>query len=179
MKLAPNLVTEIDRPEPAMKLARSYEYEARTPDVSLMLSMPGLDYLRGILRGDHPAAPISATLNFFPVEFDHGRAVFEGIPERFAYNPLGGVHGGWAATILDSALGCAVHSTLPAGKYYSTVDLSISLVRAITDKTKRVRCEAKIVHTGGSVATAEAKLFDDRGNLCAHGTTTCLIMSPR
>ena len=162
-----------------MKLARSYEYEARTPDVSLMLSMPGLDYLRGILRGDHPAAPIAATLNFTPTEFDHGRAVFEGVPERFAYNPLGGVHGGWAATILDSALGCAVHSTLPAGKYYTTVDLSISLVRAITDKTKRVRCEANVVHAGSTVATAEAKLVDDRGQLCAHGTTTCLIMSPR
>jgi uncharacterized protein (TIGR00369 family) len=163
-----------------MKLAaRSYEYEARMPDVSVMLSMPGLDYLRGILRGEYPAAPIAATLNFFPTEFDHGRAVFEGIPERFAYNPLGGVHGGWAATILDSALGCAVHSTLPAGKYYTTVDLSISLVRAITETTKRVRCEAKVVHAGSTVATAEAKLVDDRGQLCAHGTTTCLIMTPR
>ena len=161
------------------KLARSYEYESRTPDVSLMLSMPGLDYLRGILRGDHPAAPISATLGFYPTEFDHGRAVFKGIPSRFAYNPLGSVHGGWAATILDSALGCAVHTTLPAGKYYTTVDLSISLVRAITETTKGVFCEAKVIHAGGTVATAEAKLVDDRGQLCAHGTTTCLIMSPR
>lgn len=162
-----------------MKVARSYEYEARTPDFSLMLSMPGLDYLRGILRGDYPAAPISATLDFYPVEVDHGHAVFEGVPQRFAYNPLGGVHGGWAATILDSALGCAVHTTLPAGKYYTTVDLSLSLVRAISDKTKRVRCEATIVHAGSSVATAEAKLVDDRGQLCAHGTATCLVMSPR
>ncbi len=162
-----------------MKLARSYEYEARMPDVSVMLSMPGLDYLRGILRGDHPAAPIAATLNFFPTEFDHGHAVFEGIPERFAYNPLGNVHGGWAATILDSALGCAVHSALPMGKYYTTVDLAISLVRGITARTKRVRCEANVVHAGSSIATAEARLVDDRGQLCAHGSTTCLIMSPR
>jgi uncharacterized protein (TIGR00369 family) len=162
-----------------MKLARSYEYEARTPDVSLMLSMPGLDYLRGIFSGAHPGAPISATLNIYPVEVEFGRAVFEGIPERFAYNPLGSVHGGWAATILDSALGCAVHSTLPAGKYYTTVDLSISLVRALSEKTKRVRCEGKVVHAGSSVATAEAKLVDDRGQLCAHGTATCLVMSPR
>jgi uncharacterized protein (TIGR00369 family) len=162
-----------------MKIARSYEYEARTPDLSLMLSMPGLDYLRGVMRGDYPGAPISATLNLYPVEVDHGRAVFEGVPERFAYNPLGGVHGGWAATILDSALGCAVHTTLPAGKFYTTVDLSISLVRAISEKTKRVRCEATIVHSGSTVATAEAKLVDDRGQLCAHGTATCLVMSPR
>jgi uncharacterized protein (TIGR00369 family) len=162
-----------------MKLARSYEYEARTPDLSVMLSMPGLDYLRGILRGDYPAAPIAATLGFFPVEFEHGRAVFEGVPDRFAYNPLGGIHGGWSATILDSALGCAVHSTLPAGKFFTTVDLSLSLVRGITEHTKRVRCEASVIHVGSTVATAEAKLFDDRGQLCAHGTTTCLIMSQR
>lgn len=162
-----------------MNIARSYEYEARTPDISLMLSMPGLEYLRGILRGDYPAAPISATLNFFPAEFDHGRAVFEGVPERFAYNPLGGVHGGWAATLLDSALGCAVHTTLPAGKYYTTIDLSISLVRAITEKTKRLRCEATIIHAGSSVATAQGKLVDEAGQLYAHGTTTCLVMSPR
>jgi uncharacterized protein (TIGR00369 family) len=162
-----------------MNTVRTYEYEARTADISQMLSMSGLDYLRGILRGDYPAAPIAATLDFDPVEFDHGRAVFEGIPRRFAYNPLGGIHGGWVATILDSALGCAVHTTLPAGKYYTTVDLSLSLVRALTEHTQRVRCEATVVHAGGSIATAQGKLFDDRGALCAHGTTTCLIMSPR
>jgi uncharacterized protein (TIGR00369 family) len=162
-----------------MKITRSYEYEGRAPEIATMLSMPGLDYLRGILTGEHPAAPIAATLGFMPVEFDHGRAVFKGVPQRFAYNPLGGVHGGWAATILDSALGCAIHTTLPAGKYYTTVDLSISLVRAITERTTGVRCEAHVIHSGGSIATAEAKLLDDRGQLLAHGTTTCLIMSPR
>lgn len=162
-----------------MKIARSYEYEARTPDLALMLSMSGLDYLRGILRGDYPAAPIAATLDFDLAEVDHGRAVFEGTPQRFAYNPLGSIHGGWVATLLDSALGCAVHTTLPAGKYYTTVDLAISLVRPLSERTQRVRCEAKIIHAGGSIATAEGRLLDDRGALCAHGTTTCLIMSPR
>ena len=162
-----------------MKIARSYEYEARTPDLAQMLSMPGLDYLRGILRGEYPAAPIAATLDFDLAEVDHGRAVFEGTPQRFAYNPLGSIHGGWVATLLDSALGCAVHTTLPAGKYYTTVDLSISLVRPLTERTQRVRCEATIIHAGRSIATAEGRLLDDRGALCAHGTTTCLIMSPR
>ena len=162
-----------------MNIIRTYEYEGRNAELSVMLSMPGLDYLRGILRGDHPAAPIAATLNFFPTEFDHGRAVFEGIPDRSAYNPLGQVHGGWAATILDSALGCAVHTTLPAGKVYTTVDLSVSLVRTITDRTKRVRCEATIIHAGSTVATAQARLTDEAGNLLAHGSTTCLIMTPR
>jgi uncharacterized protein (TIGR00369 family) len=158
---------------------RTYDYESRLPNLAVMQSMPGIDYLRGILRGDFPAAPISATLGFYPVEFDHGRAVFEGTPEPFIYNPLGMVHGGWAATILDSAMGCAVHTTLPAGKGYTTVDLSISLVRAITTRIKHVRCEARLVHAGGSIATADARLIDDTGALCAHGTSTCLILSVR
>lgn len=162
-----------------MMHTRTYQFDAREPDLAVMQSMSGLDYLRGILRGDYPAAPISGTLNFYPVEFDVGRAVFEGTPERFAYNPLGMVHGGWAATILDSAMGCAVHTTLPAGKIYTTVDLSISLVRALTTRSKRVRCEAQVVHAGGTIATSEARLLDDRGVLCAHGTSTCLVMSPK
>ena len=165
--------------ETAMKIARSYEYEGRTTDVAQLMSMPGLDYLRGILRGDYPAAPIAATLGFYPTEFEHGRAVFEGVPERFVYNPLGSVHGGWAATILDSALGCAIHTTLPAGKGYTTVDLSISLVRALSDRVKKVRCEAHVVHVGSSIATAEARLVDERGQLYAHGKTTCAIIAAR
>ena len=166
-------------PSATPKISRTYEYEGRVTDQAQMLSVSGLDYLRGIISGDYPAAPIQATLGFRPVEVEHGRAVFEGVPERYAYNPLGGVHGGWAATLLDSALGCAIHSTLPAGKGYTTVDLSVSLVRGISDRTKLVRCEARVVHAGSSIATAEAKLVDDRGNLCAHGTATCLILAPR
>jgi uncharacterized protein (TIGR00369 family) len=164
---------------PAEKLSRSYDFEARLPDVKAMMSMSGLDYLTGVLRGEMPAAPIAYTLNFWPTEFSHGRAVFVGEPQRFLYNPLGSVHGGWYATLLDSALGCAVHTTLPAGKGYTTVDLSISLVRAITEKVKRVRCEATIVHAGGTIATAQARITDDAGTLYAHGTTTCLILAAR
>ena len=105
--------------------------------------------------------------------------MFEGTPERFVYNPIGAVHGGWAATLLDSAMGCAVHSTLPAGKAYTTVDLSISLVRAITERAGRVRCEANIIHAGSSIATAEGRIVGADGTLYAHGTTTCLVLSPR
>lgn len=161
------------------KRTRTYDYEARLPDPATMMSMTGLEYLQGVLRGDMPAAPIATTLNFWPTEFTHGRAVFEGEPQRYAYNPLGTVHGGWAATVLDSALGCAVQSTLPAGKRYTTVDLAISLVRAITERVTRLRCEATIVHAGGSVATSQARLTDDAGLLYAHATSTCLILSPR
>lgn len=158
---------------------RTYSYEARQPDVATMMSMAGLDYLRGILSGEFPAAPIAATLGFAPKEFEHGRAVFEGTPERFTYNPLGSVHGGWAATILDSAMGCAVHTTLPAGKGYTTVDLDVKLVRAITSRVGKLRCAAKIVHSGGSVATAQGRVTDEAGTLYAHGTTTCLVLTPR
>ena len=162
-----------------MTETRTYEFEARRTDVAKMMATSGLEYLRGILSGEFPAAPIAATLNFAPTKFEHGLAVFEGVPERYTYNPLGTVHGGWAATILDSAMGCAVHTTLPAGKGYTTVDLSIKLVRAITDRVGKLRCEAKIVHAGGSTVTAEGRLIDEAGALYAHGTTTCLVLTPR
>ena len=155
---------------------RTYEYDARVADPTLMRSMSGLDYLLGILRGDFPGAPIAATVAIELVEVERGRAVFEGTPERFVYNPLGTVHGGWAATILDSAMGCAVHSTLPAAKGYTTVDLSVTLVRALTDRVRRVRCEGRVLHTGGTVVTAEGRVTDLEGALYAHGTTTCLIL---
>jgi len=158
---------------------RTYSFEARLPDVAKMMSMSGLEYLRGILSGEFPAAPIAATLGFAPTEFEHGRAVFEGVPDRYTYNPLGSVHGGWAATILDSAMGCAIHTTLPAGKGYTTVDLDIKLVRAITSRVGKLRCEAKIVHSGGSIATAEGRVIDEAGTLYAHGTTTCAVLTAR
>ena len=163
---------------PNAKAVRTYEFDARGTDVAKMMAMSGLDYLRGILRGDFPGAPIASTLGFTLAEVDHGRAVFTGVPERFVYNPLGGVHGGWAATLLDSAMGCAVHSTLPAGKGYATVDLSIHLVRGLTDRSGTVRCEAQIVHSGGSIATAQARLVGGDGTLYAHATTTCLVLTP-
>jgi len=161
------------------RATRTYDYDARAPDLAVMRSMSGLDYLAGVLRGDFPAAPIAATVGITPVDFAPGRAVFEGTPARFVYNPLGSVHGGWAATLLDSAMGCAVHTTLPAGKGYTTVDLSITLVRAITDKVPRVRCEANVLHGGGSVVTAEGRIVDDAGTLYAHATTTCLVLLDR
>lgn len=163
----------------APTITRTYAYEGRVPDPATMLSMSGLDYLRAIITGDQPAAPIMATMGFRPTEVEHGRAVFEGEPQRFVYNPLGTVHGGWAATLLDSALGCAVHSTLPAGKAYTTVDLQVSMVRTLTDRVNRVRCEATVLHAGGSIATAQGRIVDEAGTLYAHGTATCLILTPR
>jgi uncharacterized protein (TIGR00369 family) len=162
-----------------MTAVRTYEYDTRPFDPGVARAVSGLDYLRGILSGDYPGAPIASTLGFAPTAFDRGFALFEGTPERAFYNPIGVVHGGWAATLLDSAMGCAVQTMLPAGKAYTTVDLSVSFVRALTETTGRVRCEARIVHTGGTIATAEARVLDANGTLYAHGTSTCLVLSPK
>lgn len=160
-------------------IERTYQYESRAFDPAAAKAMSGLDYLRGLLRGDFPSAPIAATLGFAPVEVAEGRAVFEGTPDRFVYNPIGVVHGGWVATLLDSAMGCAVHTTLAAGKAYTTVDLSVSMVRGMTERTGRVRAEGKVLHVGSSVITAEGRVIGGDGTLYAHGTTTCLVLTPR
>ncbi len=161
------------------RATRTYDYDARPPDLATMRAVSGLDYLTGVLRGDYPAAPIAATVNIQPVSFGPGTAAFEGTPEPYVYNPHGTVHGGWAATLLDSAMGCAVHTTLPAGKGYTTVDLHISLVRPLTARTGRVRCEANVLHTGASIVTAEVRITDAAGTLYATGTTTCIVLGPR
>jgi uncharacterized protein (TIGR00369 family) len=135
----------------------------------------GLDLLRAMLRGELPYPPIARTLDFQLLEVDEGRAVFQGTPGAAHLNPMGTIHGGWYATLLDSALGCAVHSMMPAGRGYTTAELSVNLVRAIGAKVSRVRAEGKVVHCGRQLATAEARLYGPDGTLYAHGTTTCLV----
>jgi len=146
-------------------------------DIKTATSMSGLEFLRGMMSGTFPAPPISEVLDFLLVEADVGRAAFEGFPSDRFRNPLGTVHGGWMSTLLDSALGCAVHSTLKAGQGFTTVDLAVSFVRAVHQSTGKMRCEAKVIHAGGRIATAEGRLVDAEGKLYAHGTTTCLVMS--
>jgi uncharacterized protein (TIGR00369 family) len=135
----------------------------------------GLEFLGGLLRGDLPFALIAETLDFFLVEVERGRAVFQGRPSRRLYNPLGTVHGGWYATLLDSAVGCAVHTCMPAGKSYTTLELKVNMVRPLTDKVPLVRAEGNVVHLGGQIATAEGTLFGPDGKLYGHASTTCLI----
>ena len=137
--------------------------------------MSGLDFLKAIVAGEIPPPPISKLLGFKLKEAKTGRIAFELEPAEYHYNPIGMVHGGVASTVLDSAMGCAIHSTLPLGTGYSTVELKVNFVRPMSTKTGKVRCEASVIHTGGSIATAEAKLVDDAGTLYAHGTTTCMI----
>jgi uncharacterized protein (TIGR00369 family) len=141
--------------------------------------MSGLELLRAIAAGELPPAPIGELMGFQPVEVEEGRVVFACVPEERHYNPIGSVHGGLAATLLDSAMGCAVHSTLPAGVGYTTLDITVNYTRAITADTGRILCEGTIVHRGGRVATAQGRVFaEEGGRLLAHGTTTCLIVSP-
>jgi len=109
------------------------------------------------------------------LEVDDGRAVFQGIPLPQHYNPLGTVHGGWFATLLDSALGCAVQSTLPAGRSYTTAELSLNIVRPASHKTGPLRAVSRVIHGGRQMATAEARIEDEQGKLYAHAITTCFV----
>ena len=138
-------------------------------------TMSGLDLLKGMIEGRLPGPPIMRLIGFGLVEVDEGRAVFAGTPRFDHYNPLGTVHGGYAATLLDSCMGCAVHSTLPKGVGYTTLEFKVSLLRAITADTGLVRAEGLVISSGRRVATAEGRLTDAKGRLLAHATTTCLV----
>lgn len=136
----------------------------------------GIEAFRAMLAGELPRAPISQTLDFFLVEAEVGRVEFQGRPQYAHYNPLGTVHGGWIATLLDSAVACSVHTSLPAGKTYTTLELKLNYVRALTDKVPLVRAIAQVIHVGGRTATAEGRLVGPDGKLYAHASTTCLVM---
>ena len=137
----------------------------------------GLDFLRAIVTGDLPPAPIQRFLGFELVEADEGRVVFAMTPTADHYNPIGVVHGGIAGTLLDSAMGACVHTTLPQGGGYSTLETKFHLVRAVTHETGEVRAEGTVVHRGKRVATSSGRLTRaSDGKLLAHGTSTCLIL---
>ena len=140
-----------------------------------LAGLDGLAIMQAMMAGELPYAPIAKTLDFLLVEVERGRAVFQGTPRPEHLNPLGTVHGGWFATLLDSALGCAVHTMMPAGRAYTTAELGINLVRAITPKVARVRAEGTVVHCGRQLATATARLVGADGTLYAHASTTCLV----
>ena len=140
-------------------------------------SMSGLDFLRAMIEGRFPPPPIAELMGFRLVEVDHGLATFECEPGEQHYNPIGVVHGGLAMTLLDSCMGCSVHTSLPAGTAYTTLEAKVNLVRAITATTGKVRAVGKLVHGGKSIATAEGRIVDAAGRLYAHGTTTCIILN--
>ena len=139
--------------------------------------MKGIDYMRALAAGELPPPPIAVLMQMQPVELEPGRAVFEGEPDEEHYNPIGVVHGGYAATMLDSALGCAVHTTLDLGEAYTTLTLEVKMVRPLTASIERVRADAEVLYRGRRQATAQAKLTDAAGGkLLAHATATCMIL---
>jgi len=164
--------------------ARETELAARAAPVGLARSeqvadKSGLQMFEAMLAGQMPRAPITTTLRFWLVEASFGHAEFQGTPAFEHYNPLGGVHGGWMATLLDSAVGCAVHTLLPAGKAYTTLELKVNFVKALSDRVSLVRAIGDVIHSGSRVATAQGRLIGPDGTLYAHATTTCLIFDAR
>jgi uncharacterized protein (TIGR00369 family) len=162
-------MTELDA------VTRSYEYHRAQP-AQFIGEASGLETLQRALEGRLPAPPILATLGLSLVEVAEGRAAFEGSPAEWQYNPLGTVHGGWLSALLDSALGCAVHTMLPAGRGYTTLDLHVRFIRAVTVSVPRVRAEAQVTHAGSRVANADGRIIGADGKLYATGTTSCLLL---
>jgi uncharacterized protein (TIGR00369 family) len=139
-------------------------------------TMSGIEFLRAMRDARLPPPPIAELLGFRLVEVEPGHAVFEVMPGEQHYNPIGVVHGGLAMTLLDSAMGCAVQTHMPAGGGYTTLEAKTHLVRAITSKTGSLRAIGKALHLGSRVATAEGRLVDGAGKLYAHATTTCMVL---
>ena len=141
-------------------------------------SLSGMELFKEMIAGRTPIPPIGVALDFRMTEAEKGRVVFEMEPQEFHYNPIGTMHGGVISTLLDSAMGCAVHSTLKAGVGYTSLEIKVNFVRPITVDTGRLICEGKTLTTGRTTALAEGRILDERGRLLAHGSTTCAIFRP-
>jgi uncharacterized protein (TIGR00369 family) len=140
------------------------------------VKLSGIDYMHQMIAGRIAPPPIMKLMGFRLAKVEEGVAVFECEPGEHHYNPIGVVHGGLAMTLLDSAMGCSVHTRLPHGKGYTTLEVKVNLVRAITLQTGTIRATGRVIHFGGKTATAEGRLEDAEGKLYAHGTTTCIIL---
>jgi len=162
---------------PATPRTRTFSWEDPAAAAAEGLKLAGLDYIRAIQSGALPPPPIAMLLEMEIVEAEEGRAVFALTPAEWMYNPIGMVHGGVAATILDSCMGCAVHTTLPAGVGYTTTDVQLRYIRAMGGATGRVLAEGRVVHAGRRTATAEGRVYTEAdGTLIAHGSTGCAIL---
>jgi uncharacterized protein (TIGR00369 family) len=160
-----------------MARAKNAKKKSRDADfVERRRAMGGLAFFRHMLEGQMPQAPMTKLLNMRLLEVDEGRVVFGARPTRDHYNGMGVVHGGLAATLLDSALGCAINSMAPPGKIYTTLELKINYTRPLTEEVGDVRCEARVIHLGSRTATAEGHIIDANGKLYAHGSTTCIVV---
>jgi uncharacterized protein (TIGR00369 family) len=155
---------------------RTYAWSDPAPTLAAVQRMPGLELLRAMGSGELATPPVMATLGITAVEADHGRVVFTLEPAEFHLNPLGTVHGGVLATLLDTCAACALHTTLPAGTGYTSLDLAVKFLRPATTGSGTLRCEGSVISAGRRTALAEARLYDGAGRLLAHATSTCLIL---
>lgn len=144
----------------------------------LLVSVPGLELCRRIISGELPQARMAKTMNFAMTEAEAGRVVFRGIPLEQHRNPTGVIHGGWAATILDSALGCCVWTQVPVGKLYTTAEFKVNLIRPLTENSGELICEAQVVHLGRRLCISQGTLKTTDGKLVAYGTETCAVFEP-
>jgi uncharacterized protein (TIGR00369 family) len=162
---------------PGVTRTRTVTWQDPRSVAAVGAEMAGIDYMRALAASELPPAPMAVLMNMQPIEIEPGRAVFDGQPGEEHYNPIGVVHGGYAATLLDSVLGCAVHTTLDPGTGYTTLSLEVKMVRPITAEIERVRAEGEVLYRGRRQATAQARLTDAAtGKLLAHGSATCLIL---
>lgn len=161
--------------QPATR-TRETSWEDPRPSAQAAAGMTGLEFLRGVRDGTFPAPPIAVTLGFDLTEVDEGRTVFTCVPGEHHYNPIGIVHGGLVSTLIDSATGTAVHTTLAKGELYATVNLSVDMLRPLTDTTGLIRAESTVVHRGSTIAISTAEVTGaDNGKVYARGQSTCYI----
>ncbi|HGK4684754.1 TPA: PaaI family thioesterase [Pseudomonas aeruginosa] len=158
------------------RAARAHLGASGTLELAQVAALSPQEFFDRIGSGQLPCPPYGELVDFVPIEWSEGRFLFQGTPDRRHYNPLGSVHGGYAASLLDSCMGCAIHTRLQAGQGYTTTDLRISYLRALTDKVGPVRAEGRVVHLGRSTAVAEGRLYDVDDRLYAVGSTTCLVL---
>ena len=163
--------------QPTLDRSRTFRWSDPLATAKAVRDLPGLEAIRMVAAGELPPPPIAELLGMEITHADHGHVIFALEPAEWMYNPIGSVHGGVAATILDSSLGCAIHTTLDAGVGYTTSDLQVRYVRAMSAGMGRVLAESRVVHSGRRLATAEGRLYAERdGKLLAHATTSCMIL---
>ena len=155
---------------------RTYSWEDPLQTAEQALQMPGIDFLQAIINGNIPAPPVMHTLDIKLGTLQTGLVTFSFTPQEFHYNPIGTVHGGVITTILDSAMGCALHSTLPQGTGYTTLELKVNFLKAVNTKTGVLTATGKLIQSGSRVALTEAQLTDEAGNIYAHATSTCMLL---
>jgi uncharacterized protein (TIGR00369 family) len=165
-------------PRTGTERQRTYSWSDPMAIATAAASMSGMEALQAMAEGRLPIPPIGATMDFDGLSFEEGRAAFQVTPQEFHYNPIGAVHGGVFATLLDSACGCAVHTMLPAGVLYTSLDLSVKFLRPVLTSTGTITAEGTVVHLGRRTALAEGRITDAAGKLYATATSSILVIRP-